>query len=185
MRVEENRLTSAETRKTLLNESRAIDEEIDKQSKIILDFKIQNNYVFMSTKSEYDKQYIAELFAKANQKQFELDVLKPKVAKLAESDNQDNKNFTLVIDALMSNPNSSTSGFLLTDITEWKSRQVTMSGLKAEYDILLKKYRPAHPAMQELQKQIDIVATELTAYRDSIMIIITSRLETIESERSS
>ena len=112
MRVEENKLTSEATRQALEKEAETIDREIDKQNQAIVDFKTKNNYVFLSTKTEFDKQYVAELFAKANQKQFELDVLKPKVEKLSNEGKDDNKNFAAVIDALLSNPNSSTSGFL-------------------------------------------------------------------------
>ncbi|MDD7983527.1 AAA family ATPase [Lentisphaera marina] len=185
MRVEENKLTSAATREALTKEALSIDEEIVKQNKIILDFKTKNNYVFLSTKTEYDKLFVAELFEKANQRQFELELLQPKVDKLLEKGKDDNKNFAAVIDALLSNPNASSSGFLLTDISEWKNRQIVMGSLNAEYDILLKKFRSAHPTMKELKKRIDILATELSAYRQNILDTIVSRMETLKSEKDS
>ena len=185
MRVEENKLTSAATREALEKEEKSIEQEIEKQNQIILDFKTKNNYVFLSTKTEFDKLFVSELFQKANQRQFEIELLQPKVDKLIQQGKNDNKNFAAVIDALLSNPNASSSGFLLTDISEWKTRQITIGSLKAEYDILLKKYRPAHPTMKELQKRIDILHTELTAYRQNILDTIVSRMETLNSEKES
>ncbi|EDM25489.1 Protein-tyrosine kinase [Lentisphaera araneosa HTCC2155] len=184
MRVEENRLTTETTRLALENEEKSIDTKIKKQSDFILDYKIDNNYVFMSTKNEFDKEYISELFSKSNQKKLQLGVLEANIDELELSNMEDSK-FSSVIDALMSIQGDQKSEFVFKDVSEWKSRQVILGSYIAEYDILLEKFKPGHPNMEELQKKIDIITKEIQAYRKNIVRLIKSRVETLKVEYKS
>lgn len=192
IRLEESQQELQETRKTLEGESARLDAEIDQLQLSVEDFKIKNNFMFMETKTAFDRKFIAELLEKANQKQFQLDILQGHLVELqkAKGDQVDPAAFSQAVDAFLSITQSgrswsTTQSSFETDIIEWKKKEVELRKLQAERKIKLKKYKEAHPHLREVSDAIEVVEAEQDVYTGNILSTMKGRLRTMQVEKKS
>ncbi|MCM8533876.1 MAG: polysaccharide biosynthesis tyrosine autokinase [Lentisphaeraceae bacterium] len=189
IRVEESQKELNDTRKALKGESDRLNVEIDTLQTAIEDFKMKNNFIFMETKNSFDRKYIAELLEKANQKQFELDIIHSHLNELKKNPDKKDEIFPQVIDAVISlsqrRSTIQTESSLEVDIKEWKRSQVGLRRIEAEYNIKLKKFKPLHPKMRDIKDNMEIVQAEQEVYGRNILNTLKGRVRTMEAERKS
>ncbi|MCM8525231.1 MAG: polysaccharide biosynthesis tyrosine autokinase [Lentisphaeraceae bacterium] len=194
LRLEESEKEVNDTRKALINEEKRINEEIQILHDKIQEFKIKNNFFFLETKTEFDKKYVADLLAKANQASFEIDILSNlqiQAETYSKSNDSNESKYSMllsqIMDAVISLNANVYSGFkkssLELDIEEWKKRQVSMYALQAQYDIHLKTFKEKHPKMKELLDSIEIVKVEKRVYEKNVLNALSSRINTLKLQR--
>ena len=196
LRLEESRKEMSDTRDVLVQEDERLNKEVSDLQDKIDEFKVKNNFIFMETKNDFNQKFIAELYEKANGKQLQLDILMPhletlknisKVASRDENREQQASVLSQVVDAAISfdtkNFSSQTRSSFEIDIFEWKKKQVEYRRVQAEYQIKLKKYKPAHPKMRAIIDQLEIVDVEQAVYAKNIISTLEGRVKTMKAER--
>ena len=189
MRINEGQKEIKSTRAALQKENATIDEKIATLQDLIREFKEKNNFIFLTTKAEFDKKYIAELLEKSNQKQFELDILKSQINHLEANKNDQDAVFSQVIDTIVSmsrekaGASGATKSSLETDVIEWKSRQVQIHSINAKIKIKGKKYKKAHPKIKEILDELEVVKVEQAVFTQNILSTIKGRIVTLKAEK--
>ena len=170
-RLKENEKKVNETLAVLNAENKRLKEEIQAAQDANIKFKTDNNFIFLATKSEFDKKYIGELFEKANHKQFEYDLLHEQLKNLKKYPERRDFIFSQIADTITS---SNQTGYfklqpaLVRDIGDWKKIKVKQLRIKAKYQIKLKKYKPDHPKMREIKDELEIITVEEDDYVQNI-----------------
>ncbi|MDD7986278.1 polysaccharide biosynthesis tyrosine autokinase [Lentisphaera marina] len=184
LRISSNSGEVEATKKRLQNEVSLLDKQIDEVEKEIIDFKTRNNFVFVSTKSEFDQKYIAELLEKANKNQFALDILKPELARLDKNPELANEVFDQLIEIVTETNNrfSMSQSGLEQDIQQWKSRQLSKFRIEAQLKIMLKKYKLSHPKVVSFTDELEIVEVEQEVYRKNILSSLKGKIKTLEAQ---
>ncbi|NQZ57049.1 MAG: polysaccharide biosynthesis tyrosine autokinase [Lentisphaeraceae bacterium] len=190
IRLQESQQELVESRQSLHGEENRLEEELEVLQNEIDTFKSKNNFMFLETKTAYDRKFIAELLEKANHKQFQLDILKSYMSDLEKTDADKAAVFSQAIDAFLSLNQQSSSysqarSSLEIDIIEWKKRQIKLHTLEAQKKIKFKTYKNAHPKMREINDQIEVVQTEHEVFSANILNTLKGRLRTMEAERKS
>jgi polysaccharide biosynthesis transport protein len=194
LRLEESRKELADTREVLVAEDERLDEAILELQNSIDEFKIKNNFIFMETKNNFNQNYIADLLEKANDKQFQLDIITLRLKELKRVDGNKNPEewaaiFSQVVDAVVSlstrSLNNQVRSSLDVDIQEWKRTQVELRKVEAEYQIKLKKYKPAHPKMNTIIDHLEVLRVEQDVYSKNILNTLEGRVKTMKAERHS
>ncbi|MCM8536580.1 MAG: polysaccharide biosynthesis tyrosine autokinase [Lentisphaeraceae bacterium] len=186
LRLDESQKELSDTRKAFRNEQVRLDTDISLAQAELDDFKVENNFILLETKNDFDRKLIAKLLERANQKEFELEVLKSRLALLNNSEADIKKVFPQLIDSVLAlsesdklRPESS----LEADIRQWKDIQVALRKIDAEYKIKLKKYKKSHPKMIDLKDKEEIILAESSAYSVNIVNALRGRVESMEIER--
>jgi capsular exopolysaccharide synthesis family protein len=184
LRISSNSGEVEATRNRLQKEVDSLDDQINQVEKEIISFKTRNNFVFVSTKSEFDQKYISELLEKANENQFALDILKPELARLDKNPNLANEVFDQLIEIVsQSNSRSSMSqSGLELDIQHWKEAQLSKYRIEAQLKIMLKKYKLSHPRVTSITDQLEIVDVEQEVYRKNILSSLKGKIKTLEAQ---
>ena len=188
MRLEEAGLESKVTVQALKDEEDRLNIQVQNLQEKIDNFKIENNFIFLETKTDFDKKYISELLEKARDVQFQLDILNTHMSDLEDEKKDSSMIFTQVVDSFSSlNRQGEASGArsLITDINQWKAKQITLRTIQAEYQRKLLKYKPAHPKMREIEDRREIVRIEQEEYSKNILSTIKGRIKTMEAEKKS
>ena len=192
IRTEESKSESSKTSTALEFELKKLEKQITEHRKKTISFKAKNNYVFLSTKSDFDQKYIGNLLEQSNEKQFELDLLLPQVEELKLHPEKQDEIFGRLVDLLMSSSSNSNSyrwsplqSSLSTNIKDWELLQIDLLKKQAEMDTLLQKYKSAHPKIKEISNQLNILHAAKKGYTKNILNHLNGRVKTLEAERDS
>ena len=192
IRAEESKADNKKTSTALEFELQKLETQIAEHRKKTIQFKAKNNYIFLSTKSDFDQKYIGSLLEQSNQKQFELDLLLPQVNELNEHPENQDEIFGRLVDLLLSSQNnnntyrySALQSSLSTNIQDWELLKIDLLKKEAELDTLLEKYKKAHPKVKDIDKEIKILLAAQKGYTKNILNHLHGRIKTLEAERDS
>ncbi|WDE97465.1 AAA family ATPase [Lentisphaera profundi] len=184
LRISSNSSEVETTKNSMQSKVEDLDTQINTVEKEIVAFKTRNNFVFVSTKIEFDQKYIAELLENANKNQFALDILKPELDRLKDNPELANEVFDQLIEIVSQNNSrySMTQTGLEQDIQQWKDRQLSKYRIEAQLKIMLKKYKLSHPKVTSLTDQLEIVEVEQDVFRKNIFSSLKGRIKTLEAQ---
>ena len=183
-RIESNSFEIESTKADLEEEIDKLDVQIEEVEKKIIEFKTKNNFVFVSTKTEFDQKYIGDLLEKANQNQFIIDIIKPELERLDSKPEAATEIFDQIIEVIAQSNNRykmNKSGLEL-DIQQWKERKLKKYRLEAKLKIMLKKYKNAHPKIIAVNEELELIIVELEVYKKNIINSLKGQVKTLETQ---
>ncbi|EDM29510.1 hypothetical protein LNTAR_17208 [Lentisphaera araneosa HTCC2155] len=184
LRVNTNSGEVEASREQLEQKIQSLDKQIDDVEKEIIEFKTRHNFVFVSTKTEFDQKYISNLLEKANKNQFILDILKPELIRLDKETSLASEVFDQIIEIVGHGNNRLSIGQtgLEQDIQQWKDHKLSRFRIEAQLKIMLKKYKLSHPKVIAVTDELEIIEVEQEVFRKNILSGLRGKVKTLEAQ---
>lgn len=179
IRREETSLLNESTLSNLRREQINLAKQLEKSENDIAEFESQHNIIFVHEKSKSDQALLTALMGRQSQLRTQLAILETQYPFLKDENaatlrdvleltNQLSR-MKLISEAggTQDLPLADSGGEIgaaqgWSEIPEWRKNEATILRMNAEYDTMLKVYKPGHPKMLALQEQIAAAKRELT-----------------------
>ena len=193
--------------RSLWVEKKHLADELESAQHTLMLFQKEHNILFSQVKQQFDDAFLANLIQRQNSLKMERTMLEsqfPAIRKSNAPTIEDVLNLTMSTNNLtgMETSPSRTSGgdpamAIIANLGKnqsgrapqptagsWREQEELVSRLDAEYKDMLKTYRPTHPNMIELRRQIEIAARELRFGAETALKRLQARYEALKIQEA-